>query len=70
MADVDKKRVVGSRPTGMNPTGMVPTGAEQDSSGSSVEIDSDLATVEEIPLTEEILRMAEERRKAESKKGE
>lgn len=64
MADIEKKRVVGSHPTGTTSTGLVPTGADADSSGSSVEVEGDVATSEVIPSTEEILRMAEERRKA------
>jgi hypothetical protein len=64
MADMEKKRVVGSHPTGMTSTGALPTGADVDSDGSSVETDSDVASSDNLYSTEEILRMAEEKRKS------
>lgn len=67
MSDVEKKRVVGSQPTGMTSVGFAPTGADMDSSGSSVETEEDIATSQDLPSTEEILRMAEERRKKEGR---
>lgn len=42
---------------------MVPTGSGLASEGSSVELDADLATQEEIPATEEILLTGEEARR-------
>ncbi len=63
MADIEKQRVVGSHPTGMTSTGAVPTGADMDSDGSSIETEEDVASTDNLYSTEEILRMAEERRK-------
>ncbi|MDH7481680.1 MAG: hypothetical protein QHH26_06855 [Armatimonadota bacterium] len=60
-----RKGTIPVGPTGMpgDPIGLIPTGADQDSDGSSVELDAELATEEEIPSTEEILKEAEERKK-------
>ncbi len=40
--------------------GITPTGAYMTSEGSSVELDADLATEEELPSTEEIVRKGRE----------
>lgn len=60
-----RRGTIPTGPTGMfgDPIGLVPTGADQDSDGSSVELDAELASIEEIPPTEEIIKEAEEHKK-------
>lgn len=58
-----KAKEVGRRAAHRWPPDLVPTGSDMTSHGSSVLTDSGLATREEIPSTEEILRKAEEARR-------
>ena len=61
MPDQDRDKDVSSgRVGGDNLFGTARTGADLTSEGSSAEVDSDVATAEDIPSTEEILEMGEE----------
>jgi hypothetical protein len=63
MVDEGGEKVVGKGATDRPPDVSVPTGSEMTSEGSSVELDAELATAEEIPSTKEVLRRAEEARR-------
>jgi len=63
MADEGGEKVLGRKIAGGATAGEAPTGADLASEGSSVETDADVATREEIPSTEEILRLGEEARR-------
>ncbi|GEM_PF-4183483 len=54
-----------SKPINRWTPGVAPTGSELTSEGSSVETDSDVATAQDIPETEEILARAERVRQGE-----
>ena len=70
MVDEGGEKVVGKRAGPRAADTTVPTGSYLTSEGSSVETDADLATEEEIPPTEEILREAEEARRKRRLPGE
>jgi len=63
MADEGGEKVLGRKIAGGVTAGEVPTGADLASEGSSVETEGDVATREEIPSTEEILRLGKEARR-------
>ena len=63
MADTSKDKGEGRQVGEGSRMGTIPTGADMTSEGSSVVTNSDLATAEEIPSTEEILRKGRENRR-------